>query len=340
MKQRDHFLDIAKGIAILMVIITHFSWEGEERLRYLFPFWISMAVPIFLTISGYVGTASYEKKGIESISRAYDKTILIHKLIRYSVPFSIAYLFDIVFYTFTEKKLGLLEIIVRFFRGGIGGWGTYYYPILMQFIFVFPVIYFIIKRCKNGLWLCFALNVSYEIFVKIYMLNGECYRLLVFRYILLIAYGCYLYENQGNDLGRKNWILFIAGTVFIVAANYLNYSPLTISYWKRTCVYSVLYFMPLFGLAMKYLKNIRCRILELLGNASYHIFFIQMLYYNYWSESIGALMPNRACHLLGNIVICVSLGIVFYYVESPFSKFILRKTDALMTRRNMVSPSA
>lgn len=333
MKERDHFLDVAKGIAILMVIITHFSWEDEERLRYLFPFWVSMAVPIFMVISGYVSTASYEKKNINSITQAYEGSILVHKLIRYTVPFCIAYLVDIVSYTFTVKNLGIMEIIVRFFRGGLGGWGTYYYPILMQFVFVFPIIYFIIKRCKNGLWLCFLLNVIYEIFVKLYMMNGECYRLLIFRYMLLIAFGCYLYENHGNKLGRKNWILFFAGTAFIFATGYLNYSPLTVSYWKRTCVYAVLYFLPLFSFAMEHFKNIRCRLLELFGNASYHIFFVQMLYYNYWNERVEALMPNRPCHILMNMVICLSLGIVFFYVESPLSKFVLKQSDLFMERR-------
>ena len=70
MKQRDHFLDIAKGAAVILVIITHFSWTEEERLPYLFPFWVSMAVPVFMIISGYVGTASYEKKGIRTMAQA------------------------------------------------------------------------------------------------------------------------------------------------------------------------------------------------------------------------------------------------------------------------------
>ena len=131
MKQRDHFLDVAKGIAVILVIITHFSWEESERLRYLFPFWVSMAVPIFMIISGYVGTASYEKKGIETMAQAYHARLLLRKFLRYTVPFAIAYSVDILFCSIFDKRLSIHDIIVYFFRGGIGGAGTYYYPILV-----------------------------------------------------------------------------------------------------------------------------------------------------------------------------------------------------------------
>ncbi len=322
MKQRDHFLDVAKGIAVILVIITHFSWEESERLRYLFPFWVSMAVPIFMIISGYVGTASYEKKGIETMAQAYHARLLLRKFLRYTVPFAIAYSVDILFCSIFDKRLSIHDIIVYFFRGGIGGAGTYYYPILVQLIFLFPVLYFIIKRYKHGLFLCFFLNVMFEVLARACMLNGKCYRLLIFRYILLIAYGCFLYENKENST-NKNWITFLSGVVFIVATDYLGYIPVTVVYWKRTCVYAILYFLPLFGYAMRHWRGIHCAPLELIGRCSYHIFFVQMLYYNYWDESIGALIPGRAFHLLVNLAVVVCVGIAFFYFEAPISKFVI-----------------
>lgn len=328
MKQRNHFLDVAKGIAIIMVIITHFSWEDEERLRYLFPFWVSMAVPIFLIITGYVSSASFEKKGVNSMMQAYDKSIILHKTMRYTIPFFFAYIIDVVLYSINERFPSIKEIVVNFLRGGFGGSGTYYYPILMQLIFLFPLIYFIINRYKNGLWICLALNVAYEVFARVYMLNGPCYRLLSFRYILLIAYGSYLYQKQGNHLGKINWLLFFAGITFIVATDYLGYEPVTVHYWKRTCVYAILFFLPVFSFAMDHLKNIRFGPLELLGNASYHIFFVQMIYYHYLSERIGAYLPGRGWHVLFNIFICCMVGVGFYYIETPVSKLLMKKLNA------------
>lgn len=60
--KRNKQLDIIKGICIIFVIVTHFAWTTNERLKYGFPFWIDMAVPIFMVITGYVSAASYEKK--------------------------------------------------------------------------------------------------------------------------------------------------------------------------------------------------------------------------------------------------------------------------------------
>lgn len=333
MKQRNHFLDVAKGIAIIMVIITHFSWKNEERLRYMFPFWVSMAVPAFLIITGYVSTLSFEQKGVDSMVKAYEKELIVHKIFRYSIPFCIAYAVDIVLHSMYDKRIDLREIMVNFLRGGFGGAGTYYYPILLQIIFLFPIIYFIIKRHKKGLWICLGLNVIYEILARVWMLNGDCYRLLAFRYIMLIAFGCYLYEYKGNKLGKKNWILFLAGTAFIIATDYLDYDPVTVHYWKRTCVYAILYFLPVFSFAMEHLENVRASLLELFGNASYHIFLVQMLYYNYVDDHIGALVQNRIWHLFFNIMICTILGVIFYYIETPFSKYVMKKVSQLMNRQ-------
>lgn len=327
MKQRNHFLDIAKGVAVLLVIITHFSWKESERLRYLFPFWVSMAVPIFMIVFGYANAASFEKKNIQTLHRAYAPDLLLRKFARFTVPFAIAYVFNIIFHSILEEKLSLRAIIVYFFRGGVGEKGTYYYPVLLQLIFLFPVLYFIIKRYENGLLLCFIMNVVYELLARICMVNGKCYRLLSFRYLFLIAFGCYLYEYKGNKLKNKNWILFLSGIGFIIATDYLGYEPLTVTYWERTCVYAVLYFLPLFSFAMAHGKNLRCRFLEMLGQASYHVFFVQMLYYNYWENRVGTWMPNRAFHLLVNILICVSVGIAYYYFETPVSRYVMKKLE-------------
>ncbi len=167
--------------------------------------------------------------------------------------------------------------------------------------------------------------------MRAYMLNGECYRLLIFRYILLIAYGCYLYGHEERS-NKKDWLMFFVGINFIVLTDYLGYKPITVKYWQRTCVYAILYFLPLFGYAMRHWKNVGCRPLELLGRASYHIFFSQMLYYNYWDERVGLLVTKRWIHLIVNIVVTICIGIAFFYVETPFSRFILKRADRLELR--------
>ena len=92
--RRYHSIDFAKGICILFVISTHYTWQDTERLKYLFPFWIDMAIPVFMIISGFVYTKSYQKHQIVTIDKAYMIDSFLGKIIRYSVPFMIAFLIE------------------------------------------------------------------------------------------------------------------------------------------------------------------------------------------------------------------------------------------------------
>lgn len=58
--ERYRSVDFIKGICILFIIITHHSWSKAEMSKYLFPFWIDMAVPLFMIISGFVYSESYK----------------------------------------------------------------------------------------------------------------------------------------------------------------------------------------------------------------------------------------------------------------------------------------
>lgn len=69
--KRNHAADILKGICIVCIVITHFSWSDTERRMFLFPFWIDMAVPVFMVISGYTHSISFEKRHIGEITQAY-----------------------------------------------------------------------------------------------------------------------------------------------------------------------------------------------------------------------------------------------------------------------------
>lgn len=60
--ERCHSIDFIKGICIILVIISHYRWTDYERLRWMFPFWVDMAVPIFMVITGYLHSKSFQKK--------------------------------------------------------------------------------------------------------------------------------------------------------------------------------------------------------------------------------------------------------------------------------------
>ncbi|MDN6196053.1 MAG: acyltransferase family protein, partial [Atopostipes suicloacalis] len=52
---RIQSIDYLKAFAIVLVILTH-ALTKTQRLKIAGPFWISMAVPIFMIISGFTNT--------------------------------------------------------------------------------------------------------------------------------------------------------------------------------------------------------------------------------------------------------------------------------------------
>ena len=72
----------------------------------------------------------------------------------------------------------------------------------------------------------------------------------------------------------------------------------------------------------------RCPPLELLGKASYNIFFIQMVYYLSYREMIFKRFYNRKIEIIAGIVLCIAIGLLFYAVEKPLTMWIISKTKA------------
>lgn len=326
---RQTEVDVFKGICILMIIVTHFSWSKEERLRYLFPFWIDMAVPLLMIISGYVYALSYRNHKIHSFEDAYALKNTAGKIIRYTMPFAITYIVEeIIVYRMNGEWTTIYGILAAFLNGGRGS-GGYYYPVMLQFIFIYPFIYFIVQRYRwRGVLTCGLFNGIYELLKWSYGMNESCYRFLIFRYILVIAWGCYL-SFELLQMDRKKCIVTgFAGFVFILLVKYLNYSPPMLAYWTGTSFLACLYMIPISAFLFKRL-HIRCSWLEVIGKASFNIFLIQKLYYFCMEYGYGHIFDhNPALQLLANIIICTVTGILFYYMEMPLTKKIVKWVGA------------
>ena len=131
---RNKNIDIYKGICIVFVLINHFGWLDHHRNILLFPFWIDMAVPMFMVISGYVYSRSYNRNEIRTLSECYSFKNILNKILRYTIPFMIIYFIEIIMVVRCRGGMTFADIIKNFLCGGIGD-GSYYYPLMIQFIF-------------------------------------------------------------------------------------------------------------------------------------------------------------------------------------------------------------
>ncbi len=297
------------------------------RLKYLFPFWIDMAVPVFMIISGYVYALSYKKMELTRWGEAYLLKNVISKMIRYTIPFVIAYAVEILWLVFNDRLSfpldGTLNLGQAFLAGGLGP-GSYYYPLMMQFIFVYPLIYFVIRKYQvKGVVIWGCINALFELLKWAYLMSAETYRLLLFRYLLLIAVGCYVANDNFIVTKRASITVTIIGVFFIYCCSYLQYTFPIITYWTCTSFIACFYIIPLSMFSIEKLKNIRFKLIEIIGKASYHIFLVQMVWYYLAYERIDCW--NIYWALVINLVMCVGVGIIFYWIETPINELINKK---------------
>ncbi len=331
---RNRFIDVLKGICVIFIIITHFSWSSQERLALFFPYWIDMAVPIFMIVSGYVYTLSYKKNQIEKVEDAFLLKNIINKIIRYTIPFAMAFMIEEIVFVIkgiVPLSVGsIASLIVTFIDGNLGP-GGYYYPLMMQFIFVFPIIHMFVKKYEyGGVVICGVINMIYEVLQRAYMMNEECYRLLLFRYTLLIATGVYLAYGYDTRCARgKKLASFVIGSLFIFAYNYMEYKPYVIRYWTGTSFIAALYIIPIICILVKSCEIVHFFPLEVIGKASYNIFLTQMvwygIYYSTGAPSISAIIENSFFQIIFNVSFCLLIGVVFYIIEQPITKWIINR---------------
>ena len=329
MEKRVHTVDLLKGIGIILVLVTHFSWTTDERKIIVFPFFIDMAVPLFMIVLGYTYSMSFEKHKVDSFGKAYSRKNLLNKLLRYSVPFAIMVVWEMIDpHVYLSAAPPPIIAVVRWILRGMVGHGSYYYPVLIQLVFIFPVIYFIVSTQPNrGLVICFFINFIYELLKWAYDIPEESYRLIALRYIFVVAVGVYAYHVRTLKYGCGIFVSSL-GALFIVGVKYLGYKTSIITYWTGTSFIASLWVAP-FAFYFLQSKKLHLKPLELLGKASYHIFLTQIVYYVGYCELLEKKFASRGLHLVFGVFTCVFIGLGFYYLDRRLLSGLYRKAESI-----------
>ena len=344
--ERNRFIDVLKGILIILVITLHFPIERAEQLQYMFPFWATLTVPCFMMISGYVSALSYQKRAIGRPEEAYGTVRIAEQILRFVIPYTIAFIAEwIVFrifglYTVNVRTYGIFALFLDYLRGGQGQ-GSYYFPVMIQFVFLFPIVYFVIRKYDlKGLAGCFVANGIFEILKTAYGMSDGEYRLLVFRYLFIIAAGCYMAigkVRKNHKTVALSVISIAVGGAFAYLFSYTDYNPKILTYWRTTSFAACLLVVPVLGRLIRK-GTWKFAPLEILGKASFNIFLVQMIYYNF-ADHIYERIPYRPAQLAFNIFNCVAAGVLFYYIEKPLTKWVTGKLKQAATIRGKQKPA-
>ncbi|MCR4998455.1 MAG: acyltransferase [Lachnospiraceae bacterium] len=337
MCKRIYFLDYMKAICVLMVIITHIEWSNKNQPIFLFV--INMAVPIFMIISGFNFEMSYHRRiekaeaamgqeasKLQQLGILYSKENLFPRIRRFAAPFIPICIVELILKALDHVQVSLPRL---FLLGGFGP-GSYYVPLMFELLAIFPVIYIIMKEHPYA-GLCFigVLQLIYEIWVAMSGFEKYWYRLLIFRYLLLIAFGCMLYLHPEKRLHKRTLLaMFLIGAEYLILYHCgVRYA--IFRYWSPTVLPTDFYIIPvvviLFRLFYhKQIPGLWGKLLETIGKASYHIFLVQMVYYHF--DLGGPIMEmDWPIQLVLNVLITVSVGVGYYHLESHIRKLIQSK---------------
>lgn len=322
MNERYYFIDYLKAFAIISVIFTHSYFANTIRENFIISYFVNMAVPIFMLITGFNYANSYLKKGISDILQMYNFKLLAKKIFRLALPFTVILIIE---YLCHFKDLAKYNFIGNFFTGGIGR-GNYYFPVMLQIIAIFPLLYLGLQKIgKNFIYFILIISVAFEIFCAGICMKNGFYRLISIRYFLYVCLGAWLAISpkiSNNKLLVSFFIGLNAITLFMYNSDAITY-PFT--HWKHTNIIFAFYIFPIFAYifynysSFKF-DNIFGKILSVIGKASWHIFLVQMFLYGALNEWNCFEKFQTSTDSIITVLLCIFVGIIFYFAEDFLRK--------------------
>ena len=331
MHTRYPFISYLKALCIILVIICHCNFTDQERLNFTFPYIINTAVPFFMLITAFNYSNSYLKNNISNMQQMYNPTLIFNRLKRLAIPYFIIVLIQWFFiaphthYTHSFTTL--------FVNGGMGP-GSYYFPVMVQLIVLFPIIYKLVKKYQiKGLLFVFIINLIFEFICSYTNMSNSTYRLLFFRYLMYIGLGVYAFEHKDNIKDSTLSKSLIVGITYLALSAYcapeITYPFM---HWKTTSMMVAFYVFPLFiwfyrELGVKEISNtLLSKTLVLTGNASWHIFLVQATYFTILEKILNESGRMLPVNITINVLICVSIGIALFLSEKFITNLIKRNS--------------
>lgn len=330
--QRRYYpqLDFVKGIAIIAVLVLH-TLNVQQLYGAHWQFHIQQAVPIFFVVLGITSLITFSNKSL--FSTAYFRRRFERMIFPFLLIFLVV-LVEVAIITFGKAHYPKLANLPIYWGWQIAigllpysGPGNYFVTIMLQFIFVAPLIMWLYRKSPVVMLVTlFGIDLAFELAAPyIFVGNDYLYRACIFRYFAAIALGLWI-GNEFLATGKVSfwnrrsaliWFLLPLSLWYLIEAQYIT-QPFSLfkPEWSSQNVISYAYTTLLVMLLIKawqYLSKINLMPILRLGNASYHIFLVQMLYFTSFAYIYAP--SSLALRLVVNIVACCALGLAFQAVE-------------------------
>lgn len=324
--QRIKIIDYMKALFIALVIVGHTEVIPTDHI--VQPLIIAQAVPGFMILSGYTFALTSDNKSFREL---YGKKRLVQKACKFIIPALITYMIYLIGWFFRGTySLTLRDIVYRFIMG-LYGPGGYYCGILLQFIIIAPILYIIVMRYHVlGVAIVGIINLLFEIMGRWWSISEQLYRVLIFRYLLLLAWGMYIYLNRYVKTNKiKEICIWAVGVAYLTLPYFTGYQYQIFKLWSSTSMMAALYIAPMMDIVLK--KHIEYSVMngmgvviENIGKASYHIMYVQLLYFvgvkDVLYKVIDLSQYGGFIEAVFAVVICVTGGCIYYKVEAGIKR--------------------
>jgi peptidoglycan/LPS O-acetylase OafA/YrhL len=335
---RSQAIDLIKGLAIVWVICLHtLSPSTLGAIGAHFHIW--QAVPVFLFLMGYNATSSLRRRGYGTLRELYSREYLAARFDRVYVPFLVAFLVTLALaiLTRTPHTMGVRlvgQAIVGLYP--IDGPGNYFVTLLFEFVIVFPLVFWGLRRWPVWTLLaCLMLNVAFvEAVARVTFFKDYPYvaSTCIAGFLFLIALGGLCAGVAPARVLRSPWLWcgVLLGVAFLALveadpsalpsaeASQANWSPLSGCYAAGLVLLGMTVLPAVAGAPL-------ARVGAVVGRASYHIFLVQIAWFGLLVITAHSLLA-----LAGNLAVTLSVGVVFYEL---MDRVPLPTASGLLTRR-------
>ena len=302
-RQRLAQIDALKGIAILGVLALH-AIPGIHR-GVAVELHAAQAVSMFLILWGLNYGMSFKRRGYGQEGVMYPQEYIINQFKRLGLPLAVAFIAAAI--VGGDKARWNRYLLLG--RLPIAGPGNYFISLVIQLAAIFPILYWLYKKHpKLTVIGGFMIEAGWQWWTGNRPIPTMHY--WIWGYFSAVVLGLWL--SDGYKMQRRNWwLLGLAGISLglLIMAGPRVYLPA----WSTQSGVSVFYPAGLIVVGITYLPQVASgwlyKYLIKLGQASYQIFLVQIIYFGidpFKSLALAGLKP------VVDILICSEVGKLFY----------------------------
>jgi peptidoglycan/LPS O-acetylase OafA/YrhL len=310
-------IDLLKAAAIIAVIVMHgMTTQALEGGWGAFHVW--QAVPIFIVLLGLNAASSAQRHGIKLASYYRSRA-------RRLLPIWVAVVISVVGGVLTGRG----EWMAINFAGWLPlrGPGNYFIVIVVEFVLLFPLMWAAYKRWPIATIVgLFAIELVFSLIIQASNVleaagTGHAWFLYtseIPHWLSGIALGIWLAKDPDLFAKRNRWIVALAAVsiVYLLAFSATS-SDFTILPDQQNLI-SFPYAALLIMLGIRYLPaagGLVLRGLGVIGQASLHIFLVQMFWFGQSFYYVPTLSDRWEIQTIPNLIVCIVGGTVFWWID-------------------------